>query len=179
MCKEYLSEEALQEAFVVTYERMRRYEGAWHLELKPLFPHYIFLETRDEKRLAEELKQFPEAFPIFKNRGTILEGRIIPLKPEEEQFLRTICGDKHHIQISRGYIQGGKTFVTEGPLKGRECLIRKIDRHKRMARVRIPKKSEDSKYEGGIIQESEVSDSLGNTEGLRELQIGLEIVRKS
>ena len=54
------------------------------------------------------------------------------------EFLRGLCGDGERIDLSRGYILSGKTFVTEGPLKGKESLIRRIDRHKRLAKVEIP-----------------------------------------
>ena len=37
------------------------------------------------------------------------------------------------MSMSRGIIRGGETHVTEGPLKGKEELIRRIDRHKRVA----------------------------------------------
>ena len=35
------------EAFFFTYERMKRYEGAWHLLEEPLFPGVIFLEYQE------------------------------------------------------------------------------------------------------------------------------------
>ena len=42
------------------------------------------------------------------------------------------------IGISKGIIKDGKSIITSGPLKGRECLIRRIDRHKRTAEIEIP-----------------------------------------
>ena len=42
------------------------------------------------------------------------------------------------IHMSRGIIRNGTTVVTEGPLKSRENLIRKIDRHKRTAKLGVP-----------------------------------------
>ena len=84
------------------------------------------------------------------------DGKLVRVEPEEEELLRMLCGAGHHSQMSRGYIRDGQTVVTEGPLRGRENLIRKIDRHKRIARVGMP--------------------SVGR---LREMQVGLEIVAKS
>ena len=60
------------------------------------------------------------------------------VKKEEKQFLQGVCGISHNLGMSKGYIQNGQTCVTEGPLQGREKLIRKIDRHKRLARLIIP-----------------------------------------
>lgn len=150
-CKRHLTRGALKDAFVFTYDRMRRYGGAWHLEQQPLFPHYLFLESQDEGKLAGELKRYSQVLPVFES-----DGKLIRVEPEEEKVLRMLCDASHHSRMSRGYIRDGQTVVTEGPLRGRESLIRKIDRHKRIAQVSIP--------------------SLGC---LREMQVGLEIVSKS
>lgn len=150
-CKRHLTREALEDAFVLTYDRMRRYNGAWHLERQPLFPQYLFLESRNEERLKDELKQYTQVFSVLES-----SGKLVRVEPEEEKLLRMLCGAGHHSQMSRGYIRDGQTVVTEGPLRGRENLIRKIDRHKRIARVGMP--------------------SAGR---FREMQVGLEIVAKS
>ena len=39
--------------------------------------------------------------------------------------------------LSTGYIEGDKIVITSGPLKGMEGLIRKIDRHKRKAYLKL------------------------------------------
>ena len=150
-CKRYLTREALADAFVFTYDRMRRYGGAWHLERQPLFPHYLFLESRNEEKLQEELRHYSQVLSVFES-----DGKLVRVEPEEEKLLRMLCGAGHHSRMSRGYIRDGQTVVTEGPLRGRENLIRKIDRHKRIARVGLP--------------------SVGR---LWEMQVGLEIVSKS
>ena len=109
------------EAFVFTYEKMKRYEGSWHLLREPLFEGYIFLVVKDEMIPEKEDDQ-----------------SLIPVGTEETRFLEEIGGKEHHIPMSRGYIKEGQTCVTEGPLCGRESQIRKIDRHKRLARLECP-----------------------------------------
>ena len=98
-----------------------------------MFPHYVFLESEDKERLARELRQYEEIL-------TVLGGwdALVPVQREEEQFLRGLCGETHHSGMSKGYIRGGHTHVTEGPLRGKERLIRRIDRHKRIARLELP-----------------------------------------
>lgn len=123
---------ALKDVFCFTYDRMRKYEGSWHVERKPMFPDYVFLESEDGERLARELKQYQKIL-------TVLDGdTLTPVHREEEQFLRGLCDGTHHSGMSRGYIQDGHTHITEGPLRGKERLIRKIDRHKRLARLEMP-----------------------------------------
>lgn len=132
-CRRELSQQAVSDVFVLTCDRMRRYEGSWHLEKKPLFPEYIFLESSDEKELEKGLRQYQEQM-----QASDRECQPIPFHEEEKRFLLSLCNDRHHIGMSKGYIQNGCTHVTEGPLQGKEELIRKIDRHKRTAMLELP-----------------------------------------
>lgn len=122
-----LSEKSLTDAFVLTYDRMRRYEGDWHLEKRILFPERVFLESRDEKALMDELYQYQS---ISKQKNSLIR-----IGSQDEAFLRGLCGKEKHLKMSRGVIQKGDARVTEGPLKGNENRIRKIDRHRRLARL--------------------------------------------
>lgn len=132
-CRQHLTDKALKDIFCFTYDRMRKYEGSWHVEQQSMFPDYVFLESEDGECLARELEQYQQVF-------TVLGGQdaLTPVRREEEQFLRGLCGGTHHSGMSRGYIRDGHTHVTEGPLRGKERLIRKIDRHKRLAKLEMP-----------------------------------------
>lgn len=134
--KHWFSEEALADVFILTYDRMRRYGGTWHVERKPLFPDYVFLESRDSACLEAELQELGQRPGRMRILG--MERSPVSVQPEEEAFLRGMCGSAYHVGMSRGYICGGRTYVTEGPLCGKEAWIRKIDRHKRLARLAIP-----------------------------------------
>lgn len=142
LCKKTLSPKAVQNVFIFTYDLLRRYKGAWHLERKLLFPAHVFLESEDEDILLKELK---------KCGVTVQEGnRLIPMDREEEQFLKTLCGKEHHLQMSRGFICKGVTHITEGPLKGMERRICKIDRHKRLAQITVATRQDCSLLPAGL-----------------------------
>lgn len=119
--------ESLTDVFILTYEKMRRYNGSWHIEKKILFPERVFLESKDEKTLENELSQCQY----------FMEGKtsLIPIRSQDEALLRNLCGKEKLLKMSRGVIQRGTTKITEGPLKGNENRICKIDRHKRLARL--------------------------------------------
>ena len=59
------------------------------------------------------------------------------------------------VGMSEGVIADGRTVVRSGPLRGREDLIRKIDRHKRVAFLDV-----------GLLDQVRV-------------RVGLEITRKT
>lgn len=150
-CKDFFSNAALLDAFVLTYDRMCRYHGTWHMEKKLIFPSNVLLESKNETALRAELNQHKGVEGAVGQIWTILQ-----MNPEEEKFLKFLCGTKKHIGMSRGVIRKGVTKVTEGPLKGLEAQIYKIDRHKRLARLRTP-----------------------TGENMRYIPAGLEIVEKS
>ena len=150
-CRQHLTQQICMDVFELTYDRMRRYQGDWHVEKLSLFPDYFFIESMDEAGLRDELEQYKTVFYALGAKDVL-----IPVGREEEAFLQKICDRSHHLGMSRGVIRDGRTWVTEGPLKEKEFLIQRIDRHKRIARVRIP--------------------DAGNK---REMVLGLEIVGKS
>ncbi len=129
LCRESLSETTVKEVFIPTYDCMRRYRGAWHREKRHLFPSYVFLDSENEELLLEELQKSRVA--IVRKKG------LFPIDREEEKFLKKLCGESHHLQMSRGVLHKGKIQIMEGPLKGMESRICRIDRHKRLARVGV------------------------------------------
>ncbi len=125
-CPKLVTSGKMEEIFCFEYQRMMRYGGMWHLEKRIALPGYIFL-TGTNVMILEKVWQ--EAKEI---------GKGISLTPCEVPYLKDLCQDGILIGISRGVIQNGVPVVTSGPLKGRERLIRSIDRHKRTARIEIP-----------------------------------------
>ena len=152
ICRQSLSARALEDAFVPTYDRMKRYQGQWHVEEGIAFPDYIFLETKNAEALLSDMEKCCQAGKL--SRYVIQQ--MVSLQPEQEDFLRNVLGTEKHMGISRGYIKDGRTYVMRGPLKGKEKLICKIDRHKRLAKLKI---------------------SVGDS--CKEMQAGLEIISKN
>ncbi len=148
-----LSEEQKKRIFVPTYDCMKKYQGSWHMEQKPAFRNCFLIECRDRDDLADMLHRLHCADILAEN----ITANAIALFPEQEVFLRNLMmPETKKISMSTGYIKDGRTYVTKGPLQGREKMISRIDRHKRLAKLRF---------------------AAGNTD--RELCAGLEIISKS
>lgn len=132
---------------------MKKYQGSWHVEQKPVFPNSFFIECKDETDLQGTLDKQKWSSPMKKD---IISG-ITTLLPEQELFLKNLMQlDLKKISMSTGYIKDGVTHIIQGPLQEKESLICKIDRHKRLAKLEI---------------------SLGETR--QEMSAGLEIVSKN
>ena len=128
-CKKYLFPKVFRDVFVLTYDRMRKYKGAWHLERHPLFPGHIILESGEDGILSADSEKC--------GMTSVLWNHMVRIGSKEEGVLRGLCGEAHHLEMSRGVIRKGNTRITEGPLKGKEGQICGIDRHKRLARIEI------------------------------------------
>jgi transcriptional antiterminator NusG len=130
------------EIFLITCEKMKRYKGCWHCQDELLFQGYVFADVENRAWL-EKASRDASVFRVFGSGEYSL-----CLEDVEKKFLKDVSGDEHRIAMSKGYIRDGITFVTEGPLCGKECRIQKIDRHKRMARVDSPLKCEQGLWMG-------------------------------
>lgn len=150
-CEKVLSKEASERCFLPYYIGMKKYKGEWHEEKKILFPGYVFMVSNNSEQLFLELKKI---MGLTKLLGGGQE--IVALRAEEVEFLKLFGEEKMIVEMSVGEIEDGELKIIEGPLKGMEKQIRKVDRHKRKAWIEVEL--------GGKRQET---------------QVGLEVVRKS
>lgn len=150
MIKKYGAQEYLKECFIPKYERRRKYLGQWHQEEAVLFPGYIFIISDEVEDLYLALKQVPQ---LTKLLG--VGEKWTPMTKEDIAIIEALSGEERVVRYSEGYIVGSKVTITNGPLVGMEALIRRIDRHKRIAWMEI--------------------EIFGRK---TEIQAGLEIIRK-
>lgn len=125
-CPGLVASGKMDEIVCFQYQRMMRYGGRWHLEKRTVLPGYVFLAGTD--------------MMMSEKTGNKAGGMKpdISLIPCEAPYLKKLCQDGILIGMSRGIIKNGVPIVTSGPLKGRERLIQRIDRHKRTAEIEIP-----------------------------------------
>lgn len=150
MCKALIGEELLQGMFYPKTETMKRYEGSWHKEIKPMFPGYVFAVTDQPEELYNECRKVPK---LTKLLGT--DHVPVALTGEEERWLRKLTNQELVAEMSVGVIEGDRLIVKEGPLMGIEGMVKRINRHKRVAVIEV--------------------EMFGQ---LVEMQLGLEVVEK-
>lgn len=132
-CRRTVSRQDLERCFIPYYQELRRYKGKWNQVRRNLFPGYVFMVTEDVDALYEELKH---VIGLTRLLGT--DGTVLPLSPREVEFLLQLGGEKQVVELSQGVIENNQLLVLKGPLKGKERLIKKIDRHKRKAWLQVP-----------------------------------------
>lgn len=128
MCNVILQENELYEFFIPEAERKRKVKGKWHNIRKPMFPGYVFISTENMDKLYEELRNVPKLTKVL---GT--DHTVTPISPSEENLIKRLTNKQHIAEISVGYIEGDRLIISEGPMMGMEAMVKKIDRHKRIA----------------------------------------------
>lgn len=135
-----LSREHFENCFMIRAEWLKRLGGEWQLQIRPLFPGYIFIETDEPERIYMELKEVPNFSRLLGNS----RDEFIPVKAEEEKFLRMITG-----AVGSGWDFGdavvrltsvetdddGKVVSMNGALMYFEKEIVRMNLHKRYAVV--------------------------------------------
>ena len=149
--KKRIPSHLLNRCFVPKYKYMVHYQKEWTTKETVTFPGYVFIQSDDIYKLYSHLKKVSSSIKML----GLNKNEIFPLRNDDILFLLRY-DENESFDISRGYIIGGKTVITSGPLMGREGIIRKIDRHKRLAFLEI--------------------DMLGQTV---KVKVGLEIISKT
>lgn len=132
-CERKIEREVLKECFIPRSIRLKKYQGKWHQVEEILFKGYVFMITDHIDVLFNKLKMIPDLTKVLGNDGEY----ICPILKDEAIFLLKFGKEDHIVDISKGYIEGDVIKITSGPLIGYEGLIRKIDRHKRIAYVEV------------------------------------------
>ncbi len=129
---ERIDEAILEECFLPKYEEMKRYHGQWHKQQKILFPGYVFLSTENIYEVITELLKVEGFKRVLGDRECM-----VPLTEAETSFLMRFGGEDHVTEMSIGIIENDKVKIMSGPLMGMEGCIKKIDRHKREAKIAV------------------------------------------
>lgn len=143
--QEYKVEQLLKERlerdlfvpFIPLHEKIFKAYGNVRKEIKPLFPSYVFIETDVSSReFIERISNLVYASPDIL-RVLKYSDMEYAMKESERQMLLNLCNDNRCIESSTGIIEGDKIIIVEGPLKGLESIVKKINRHKRQALIEI------------------------------------------
>lgn len=123
-----------ERAFVPTYEKKIKKQGQTMSAVRKLFPCYVFVETEEAVALPEKLRSLRETKGYYKLLKLLKTGEsIIPLSGEEEERLRQLMGDSHHVAMSKGIIENEQVVFTEGPLMNSTGRVKKVLRHRKLA----------------------------------------------
>jgi len=104
-----------------------------------VFKSYVFVETQMdyETFYVEVIHKIKSHTGFFKTLTHKSDRNIETLYPSEKQFLQSFMNPDHLIEASIGFVEGDKVTITSGPLMGKETIIKKINKHKRIALMEL------------------------------------------
>lgn len=134
MIRKTVSSSCIEECFVSKRERLKKFHGYWNKEDEILFRGYVFTISRRPEELYQQLKHIPRLTKILGREGQYF----FSLNQEEQKLIKRIGDEKHKTLISKVKVEVDKQiWVIDGPLKGYERNIVKLNLHKREAVVLV------------------------------------------
>lgn len=123
----------LDDAFVMLKESWFKRDGVWMLKPVQMYREYFFVATRDVAALDKALSRL--SFPA---RVVGADGHAYaPLASEAQEWFSGAMDERHVLRNSMAVIENGRLNVQNGPLRGQESRVRKIDRHRRRCTVAV------------------------------------------
>ena len=110
-----------------------------------LFPGYVFISTNEPQMLNLAMKGIKDFIGLLRSGGVF-----IALNQKEEELIRHLTDEKDNVGVSTGVIKDGKLKVIDGPLKGLERYVVKIDRHRMRAEVEMLLFGEKRRFSLGL-----------------------------
>lgn len=121
-------------AFIPMMEKFHKKNGNYIKVIVPMYPNYIFIRTDLNQAEFNQriylIKQ--QSSGILKQLQVDKEGTSA-LHKEEISLLERMLNSQGIVEHSIGLIEGDHIEIIEGPLKGMESKIIRVDRHKRLA----------------------------------------------
>lgn len=120
--------------FLPAFETEMKVRGAWVRTTKPLLEGYLVAVSAEPERLRRAVARMVEFTQVLAT-----DAGPAPLSREEvELFGGAGQPGARVLPMSRAYkLADGRVVITEGPLRGRERLIERIDRRKSTAYLRV------------------------------------------
>lgn len=184
MIRNMMSKTMYECCFVIRAECMKRLEGTWQKQVRPLFPGYIFIETASPDEVFQELRQIPR----FSRLLSTERYEFTAVEEEEKQFLLRLCGnsiqaaygigDAVHSERGMKYAHAlvrltmaetnadGSLRALHGPLEQFQGMIERINLHRRYAVVRVMIGQKERTVLFGLCLEKDrdVFNEKGNTQ---------------
>lgn len=126
----YFNQQSKTKAFVPMIEKWFGCKSVKNYLTKELYPHYILVQSNlDENEFLEKHKEFLKNIDTIAN--LLQQGDIHKMSKSEQEVYEKVFNQHETIYHSTGNLVNSKLIVEQGPLKGLEDYVGKINRHKR------------------------------------------------
>lgn len=119
--------------------------GIYYEIIRTVFPSYVFIHCNMNLELNKILSLTDKVYRVL---GDYFNPTPIP--DEEMYLIDNIFKNEGLADYSKIFCEGEDAIIVEGPLKGYESNIRKIDKRKNRAQVIIKLNGEEKKIDLGV-----------------------------
>lgn len=119
--------------FYVPKRKLReRKDGVWHEKVHTIFPGYVLIEGNIDTNMYYGLKGVPGLWNLLRDDKDLLS-----ISQHEIKIINKLMCNGETINESTIYEINGHVIVTDGPIKGMEGHIVKINKRKGRAKVNL------------------------------------------
>lgn len=128
-----LNRQENMKAFIPKSERWFGRQGKTiEFIVKELYPDYVFIKSNLDIETFD--KRFKEYFKTVSGLVDLLEYKdTYPLTSNEQVLFKKLLDNTDTIKHTKGIVIDRKFVPTDGPLVGLENMIKKVDKHRRIA----------------------------------------------
>jgi len=110
-------------------------KGHFKWVTRKLLPGYILINTSMDAKMYYKLKEIPNCYNFLNKFQDDDDIYFLEIPDQEITPIIQLLNDRGTIECSEAYFEGSKVIVKSGPLKGREGIIRRIDKRKKRAKL--------------------------------------------
>jgi transcriptional antiterminator NusG len=119
--------------------------GKFEKALKKLFPGYILVQTKLNDEVYLNIKHIPHLIKVLG-----YETNYSPIDETEIAIILKLINNEGVIDYSKVLIENSMVHVKDGPLKGLEGLIVRLNKHTHRAKIKLNFMGEQRVIEVGI-----------------------------
>ncbi|MBR1770565.1 MAG: antiterminator LoaP [Lachnospiraceae bacterium] len=131
-CRTALDPDIASRIFTPRCQILKKFRGEWQSVEQIAFQGYVFIESDHPTELEKMLQRIPSVVTPVR-----IGGGFYPIRADEEAVLRQMMDETDCIRVSEGYVVDQQLVVETGPLQPFAQMVKKIDRHKRIAEVEV------------------------------------------
>lgn len=122
------------DAFIPQVEKFMNRKGVKGYETFPMFPNSIFLKTSlATSTIERKMRSWRKDISAMVTCLSYDDMETTLLEPSAQEYLEGVLDENFTMRHSMGIIKDDQLIIVDGPLVGKEKLVKKIDRHKRLA----------------------------------------------
>lgn len=126
-------EEKYEQIWTPYKEWIKKSNGCREIRRSLIFPGYVFVNTDDPQTIHTMIKKERSCLGFLKS-----DGEFVQVREDEKKIIEFFMGDKGVAGVSLCLLENNRLKVIDGPLKGMDDRIYRLERSKNQVWVRLP-----------------------------------------